>query len=355
MFFNRSILSFLRGHIQVQETPVKKTMAEKRGGLNKGRCGWGAVFAAALWVVAGSAGCGKSEPPATRDPAWTVAAKDFCGVRAMDELKRFVALGERVSGGGGAARAADYLSARLREFGYDVLTDAFQDETPHGPAPFRNIIARRGGGAPGGTHDPMVILAAHYDTKAGIPGFIGANDSGSGTAVLLEIARVLSRSPAPARGEIMVAFLDGEECRVAYAARDGLHGSKRLAAQLVKNGDAPRVRGVLVLDMVGDRDLSLMLPESSSPAVVRAVLDAARDEGVRECFQYGPGDILDDHASFISEGIPAADLIDFRYGSAPGLNDLWHTPLDTPDKLSPHSLEITGRVTLRAIRHLLAP
>ena len=241
------------------------------------------------------------------------------------------------------------MQARLKALGLDVETDAFEEETPLGRLALRNVLGRRGGG---GTGD-IVLLAAHYDTKSGIPGFQGANDSGSGVGALLELARLAQAAPAAAPGfALWFAFLDGEECRGEYGPRDGLHGSRRLAARLVEQGLVPRVRAVIVLDMIGDRDLTLTLPRNGASALLGAVLDASAEEGVRGRVALAPGEVLDDHAPFLAAGMPAVDLIDFLYGSAPGLNDYWHTPADTPDHISPESLATVGRIVVRMLNRL---
>jgi Zn-dependent M28 family amino/carboxypeptidase len=147
--------------------------------------------------------------------------------------------------------------------------------------------------------------------------------------------------------------VDGEECVNRYGATDGLHGSRRLAAQLAQGGNAARVRGVLIVDMVGDSNLTVRLPENGTPALMQAVLDAATAEGARRHFGLGLGAVLDDHVPFLDAGLPAVDIIDFEYGSAPGLNDYWHTAADTVDKLSADSLRIAGRVVARAVNVLL--
>ena len=148
-------------------------------------------------------------------------------------------------------------------------------------------------------------------------------------------------------------FLDGEECRVAYGPRDGLHGSRHLARQLVEEGRAKDVRAVLVLDMVGDRDLTFTLPRNQTPALLRRLLAAARAENVRERCRLLPHDVLDDHEPFLRAGLPAALLMDFEYGRAPGLNDYWHTAEDRLDKLSAESLTIAGRVAVQFVNNLL--
>jgi Zn-dependent M28 family amino/carboxypeptidase len=152
--------------------------------------------------------------------------------------------------------------------------------------------------------------------------------------------------------EVWLVFLDGEECLVNYGAHDGLHGSRHLADKLVSEGRAAKVKAFILADMIGDKDLSVTIPRNSDPALMAAVFKAATEAGTRTVFSLCDYSILDDHQPFLDKGIPAIDLIDFQYGSSPGLNDYWHTPNDTLDKLSANSLEIVGQVILRALNDL---
>lgn len=265
----------------------------------------------------------------------------------MQETSDFVAVGPRPSGSEGARRAALYLQRRLSALGYAPIVDEFTDETPSGPVTFRNVLASREG-----ANAATVILVSHYDTPVGMEdNFVGANDGGSSTGVLLEIARVLQDSP-PLCVDILLAFVDGEECQREYGPRDGLHGSRHLARTLVRNGRDHRVRAVIVLDMIGDSNLNITLPRNTTPSLQALILAAARQEGARHLFTLDARYIVDDHVPFLAAGMPAVNLIDFDYGTAPGRNDYWHTSQDTLDKLSEKSLEVVGRVVLRALVQL---
>ncbi len=287
--------------------------------------------------------CGPREPPIR--PALDPAA--FSGERAYAELERFLALGPRDAATPGAAAAANYLFERLRALGLSrVETDAFADECPRGEALFRNVIGRIPGEGEG-----LVILGSHYDTKSGIPDFQGANDSGSSTAALIELAGVLARGPK-LPFETWVVFFDGEECMERYGPNDGLHGSRRMANALVQNGRAKSVKAMILLDMIGDRDLTVTIPRNTTPELASLVFQAAHAEGVRHMFSLYPYQIGDDHEPFLQAGMPAVNLIDFQYGSAPGRNDYWHTPGDAIDKISAESLDIVGRVVIRVLNKL---
>lgn len=289
------------------------------------------------------ASCAPREEPPVR-PAYEVSA--LKGDVALREVGQFLDVGPRVAGTDGARKAALYLKERLAAIGLAVEVDEFQDRTPEGSNTFRNVMATVPGNKPG-----RVILAAHYDIKSGIDSFAGANDSGSGVGLLLALAPILKAGPAGGPS-VSIVFLDGEECRVNYGPDDGLHGSRHLAAKLAASGQARTVQAFILLDMVGDGDLTVTIPRNGTPALIAAVFKAAEEGGVRARFSFAERPILDDHQPFLDAGIPAVDLIDFLYGSAAGLNDYWHTPADTLDKVSAGSLEIVGQVVLRVLNGL---
>ncbi len=280
-----------------------------------------------------------------------VSPEAFDGARALAETAAFVTNHiPRVAGTEGARQAAAYLQGRLESLGWRAETDEFLDVAPGGSNIFRNVIGVLSGERPG-----LIILGAHYDTKGGIADdFEGANDSGSGVGALLELARALAVS-SWSGPEIWMAFFDGEEAAARYSETDGLHGSRRLARRLKESGESSGVAAVFILDMIGDRDLTVKIPRNTSPNLAHLVFQAARDEGVRDRFGLMDGTLLDDHEPFLRCGIPALALIDFEYGSRPGLNDYWHTPADRMDKLSAESLLTVGRVMIGVLNRLAEP
>jgi glutaminyl-peptide cyclotransferase len=270
--------------------------------------------------------------------------------QALMRVSDLLALGPRDAGTPGAERAARWIAAQLREAGLEnARVESFEDLTPDGPAMFHNVLAEWPG-----TSAERIVLMSHFDTKAGIGTperlFQGANDSGSSTGLLLELGRVIARSGAPGPCGILFVFTDGEECRYGYSERDGLHGSRSLAARLRKS--RAQLRAVILMDMIGDRDLQIAIPRNGTPALQRLAFEAAVHVGFRSCFSLMDSAVLDDHQPFLDAGYPAVNLIDFAFGSRPGANDFWHTPDDTIDKLSPESLYITGRVVLEMVRRL---
>jgi glutaminyl-peptide cyclotransferase len=271
----------------------------------------------------------------------------FEGAKAMAETEALVKIGPREAGGGGARRASVLLENKLKALGLKTTIDTFSEETPGGKVHFNNVLAR----IPGKTKR-LIILASHFDTKKGISkDFQGANDSGSSSGMLLELARVLQKR-GPYQTEFLIAFLDGEECDKEYGPHDGLHGSRRLAQQICAAGGARLVQAVIVLDMVGDKNLNISIPRNSSKELVKELFFAAHELGVRPQFSIGSGSVLDDHVPFLLAGMPAVDVIDFEYGSAPGKNDYWHTPADTLDKLSVKSMQTVGDVVLKTIENM---
>ncbi len=308
------------------------------------------VFIIAAFALAFS-GCTPAavQETAAADPLTTWLAA-FSEQRAYDEAAAFVRLGPKTPGAPEMETIAAYLHDRLEDAGVQAFIQTFEDATPDGQKTFHNILAR----IPAAAADaPLLLLAAHYDTKTGITPFEGANDSGSGTGLLIELARTLAAA-APHPVEFRFALFDGEECLRDYGPQDGFHGSRHLAAQMETAGELPRLAAMVLLDMVGDKHLTITIPRNSTPRLVSLAFAAARDEQARDAFRLLDGAIGDDHVPFLLRGVPAIDLIDFQYGSAPGLNDYWHTPEDTLDKLSAESLGTVGRVTLRLLASLAA-
>ena len=304
----------------------------------------------AIWVVSGllcAAGCGPRA--AETAPAAAVAVEAarpraaVSGEAALAEVRDVVALGNRDAGTEGAKKAAVYLFDRLRALGVEAEIQEFSEASPQGETVFRNVLGR----IPGGD-GRIVLLGSHYDTKAGIAGFEGANDSGSSTGLLLELARAF-KANGPHGAEIRFAFFDGEECMEHYGPQDGFHGSLHLAAAMAADGSLSNVAAMILLDMVGDKDLTITIPRNSTPWLTTLAFEAARAEGVRKHFGLYPQAVGDDHEAFFSRGVPAIDLIDFEFGSAPGKNDYWHTAEDSMDKLSAESLGIVGRVAARMV------
>jgi glutaminyl-peptide cyclotransferase len=294
-------------------------------------------------------GCRESSPQPDDDFSPPATHLEFSASQASNALLRVAAFitecTPRDAGTPQGMKAAEWLHAALILEGIEARIDRFEDETPKGQRTFANVI-----GEIRGTGDEWIVLLSHFDTKAGVgPGFQGANDSGSSTGLLLELAAAIKKADAR-RLNFLFGFMDGEESLLAYSDRDGLHGSKRLARQL-KNKET-KIRAVILLDMIGDRDLKLTIPRNSTGELKLLAFKAAEALGHRDKVGLYRGDILDDHQPFLDLGYPAVNLIDFHFGSKPGANDYWHTMEDSMDKLSAESLRIIGGITLEMINRL---
>jgi Zn-dependent M28 family amino/carboxypeptidase len=261
--------------------------------------------------------------------------------RAMQYVRDVVALGPRPIGSEAHKKLEAYIAAHLA--GATVEHDDFSAATPNGSLPIHNIIAKFPGTKPG-----LVVVATHYDTLMGVKGFVGANDGGSGTGLLLELANQL-RGSRRSGYSVWLVWLDGEEAVHQWSETDSLYGSRHLAERWQKNGTLSQLKAFLLADMIGDADLNIDRDQNSTAGLEDLVYQAASRLGYQSHFFARALAVQDDHIPFAKAGVPVADLIDFDYGYN---NVFWHTTEDTLDKLSPKSLAITGDVLLESVRLL---
>lgn len=275
----------------------------------------------------------------------------FDEARAWSHLEKLVGMGPRPSGSAPAETARQYFEEALRAAGLKPERESFKETTPAGEVEFCNVFADLP--PTRATKDvDWILLCTHYDSKRIDGGFVGANDGGSGTAVLLELARCLAKSPSDRFGYRLL-FLDGEEAvNHDWVDPDNRYGSRHHAKRLQQSGQASRFRACVLLDMVGDKDLRIQHETYSDERIYRVFADAAKELGLAKHFATErTGPILDDHLSFMAVNIRSVDLIDFEYGPN---NAYWHTLQDTLENCSPQSLGITGRVVLHALPKLEA-
>jgi Zn-dependent M28 family amino/carboxypeptidase len=260
--------------------------------------------------------------------------REFDGAAALRHVERLVAIGPRVAGTPEGAKARAYIEAELKAAGVETRVLPFDATTPHGRLPMANVI----GILPGKRPD-VILIGGHYDTKW-FPDFrfVGANDGGSSTALLLQLARDLAKTPR--EFTYWITFFDGEEARVSWTQTDSLYGSRHLAAELTRTARLPRA--MIVVDMIGDKHLGITKESASASWLTDIVWDTARRLGHGRSFLNDVMPVEDDHAPFLRAGVPATLLIDFDYPP-------WHTAEDTLDKVSARSLAVVGEVVRDAL------
>ncbi len=269
------------------------------------------------------------------------------GERAMVFARSAASFGPRPSGSPAIEGLRRFILRELRGNGIPVEEQRFTARTPAGDVPMVNLIAR----IPGNSGQ-RILLTGHYDTKRiqGIQ-FVGANDGGSSTALLLELATVLSkRKGATGSGpEIWIVFFDGEEAVGDWSETDSLYGSRHLASQMEREGRLRSIRALINLDMIGDRDLNLVLEYNSTAALRNLAVEVAAAQGHPDLFDRHLSAIEDDHIPFAKLNVPVLNLIDFSYGPR---HAWWHSEADTIDKLSPASFGIVGNLVLEIVDRL---
>lgn len=283
--------------------------------------------------------CVTPTPPPLKPPR-------FDQERAFQRLRELCAFGPRNHGSEGKAKVEEWIQQTLRNAGAEVTVHSFQ-HTPKGaskPEIFRNIVARIN---PKQTR--RVLIATHYDTRSTADKdpdesrrnepIIGANDGGSGVAVLLEMA-ALWKDELPPVGIDMI-FFDGEDFGRGPELDDYFLGSKAY----VRDFPDYRPDWGVVLDMVGDADFAIRKERDSlarASAIVEGVWNAAARVKSNGILDERGGLVYDDHTAFLEKGIPVVLLIDFSY-------KWFHTTADTPDKCSASSLGQVGRTVMEAV------
>jgi Zn-dependent M28 family amino/carboxypeptidase len=266
---------------------------------------------------------------------------EFDAARAYEHLKKLVDIGPRPAGSEAIKKTQQYINRELKRYGLKVIEDDFQADTTRGRVAMKNIIAE----LPGQSSD-IVVISGHYDTKLQA-GFTGANDGGSSTAAVLEMARVLATTKL--EYTLWFAFFDGEEAFVDWSANNGMdntYGSRHMVSKLASEGAVKRVKAMVLVDMIGDKNLDLLRDAESTPWLVNVIWKTARRLGHSQHFLEVEGGYSDDHIPFKDAGVPVVDLIDFNYGPS---NQYWHTNQDTLDKVSGESLKVVGDVVIASL------
>jgi glutaminyl-peptide cyclotransferase len=271
----------------------------------------------------------------------------FDGDRAMEHVRKQIEIGPRPAGSAELARARDYIVGELKSYGVDVITDDFSAKTPAGQRRMVNIT-----GELAGDSSDIIMMTSHYDTKLFKEfRFVGANDGGSSTGTVLELARVIAANKQKPKFTYRFVFFDGEEavCKEWEEcgkpnAPDNTYGSRRYVDQLREKNELKRVRAMVLLDMMGFKNLQLGRDDMSTVWLVDTVWQTGRKLGYGSVFvDRAEGVGGDDHEPFLKAGIDSLDII--QLNSYP----YWHTAEDTLDKVSPKSLKIVGDVLLSSL------
>jgi glutaminyl-peptide cyclotransferase len=263
-------------------------------------------------------------------------APAFDSTKAWEHVRQQLAIGPRPSGSPGNVKTRQYITAQLTALGIKTTEQPFEGKTPIGPIKMANII----GTIPGKSAD-RIILASHFDTKLFREvRFVGASDGASSTGALIELAPVLKmRKDLPFTIELL--FLDGEEAVIEWAGTDNTYGSRHYVEAARQSGTLKSIRALILLDMIGDRDLTIRRESNSTRWLTDIVWATARKLGHHQ-FMDEETTVEDDHLPFVRAGVPSLDIIDLDYPQ-------WHTPQDTIDAISARSIQIVGDVVIASL------
>jgi glutaminyl-peptide cyclotransferase len=270
----------------------------------------------------------------------------FEGARAYEHVRHLVEIGPRPPASDGIHRAQAYIIGQLKSFGCPVEEHDFHGSTVLGSLEMKNLIVKLHG-----TNAGIILYTTHYDTLR-MPNFVGADDGGSGTGTMLELARLFCARKNSLN--VWIVFFDGEEAQGNWTDKasvqwnnDGsnnTYGSREMAAQMALSGDLKRTKAMILADMIGPANVKITRDTGSTPWLTDLLWDTAAQLGYQNTFvneNYTVGG--DDHFSFIRRGVAGCDLIDLTV-------PYWHTPQDTLDKVDPRSLAIVGQVLAETLQ-----
>ena len=284
---------------------------------------------------------GKSTPQSEDAAPPPEKTGGFDGQKAFEHVRNLVAIGPRPPASPGIHKAQEYIQSQLQSFGCKWEEDDFSASTPIGNVRMKNILVKIPGASPN-----VILLSTHYDTLL-MENFVGADDSGSSTALMLELARLL----CPSKGalSIWIAFFDAEEAFVNWDTNnDNTYGSREMAAKLAASGDLKRIKAMMLADLIGGRNLHVKRETNSTGWLTDLVWKTAARLGYGDVFLSQEFAVNDDHLSFLKRKVPCVDVIDLDGSDVP----YWHTPQDTLDKISARSLAIVGHVFVESVREL---
>jgi len=298
----------------------------RRGGATVRRCAGALLLASVVLACSSDAVTQSSTAPGKFDSA-----------RAYEHLRRQVGFGPRPAGSAALTQTRQYILTELKAAGIQAREDAWQANTPLGPVKMVNVIATIPGRRP-----DRIALATHYDTKLVREfRFLGASDAASSTAAVLELGRLLKSRQNEFTIELL--FFDGEEAVIEwYRNNDNTYGSRHYVEAAQKAGTLAGLKALILLDMIGDRNLTIRRDSNSTAWLTDVVWASAARLGYRANFLAEETTIEDDHLPFTRAGVPSVDIIDLDYPA-------WHTAQDDLDHVSARSLQIVGDVVLAAL------
>ena len=262
--------------------------------------------------------------PSASQTQQSAAKVAFDGAKAWDHLRKQVSIGPRPSGTPAIVETRKYIIDQLKASGIEAKEQPFIGMTPLGEVSMANVIATIPGRSP-----DRLVLASHFDTKLYREfRFVGAHDGASSTAVLLELGRVRQSREEARRPE--------------WQGNDNTYGSRHYVQAAQKSGSLKTLKALVLLDMIGDRDLVIKRDANSTPWLVDIIWSAASRIGHGSTFSMQLTTIEDDHIPFLRAGVAAADIIDLE-------NPTWHTAQDDIDHVSAKSLQVVGDVVVAAI------
>ena len=270
------------------------------------------------------------QPPAAPAPK-------FDAGRAWEHLRQLVALGPRPSGSSALDQTRKYIKERLAADGLAAIEQTWDEQTPLDKVRMTNLSV-----VIPGARKERIVFAGHYDTKLFREfRFVGASDGASSAAFLLELARVLHARKNAFTVELL--FLDGEEARLKdWKGTDNTYGSRHYVETAKRDGSLASIKAMVLVDMIGDRDLDIRRDDNSTQWLTDIIWSAARQRELDDYFIAESTRIEDDHLPFLAAGVPSVDVIDLDY-------DAWHTVKDNLDAVSARSLQVVGDVLLAAL------
>jgi glutaminyl-peptide cyclotransferase len=292
-------------------------------------------------AASGQAPAGPASVPETAPPPASTGG--FDAARAYQHAANLAAIGPHSAGTEGGRHAQEYITGQLQGFGCTVEQQAFTaSATPVGDVSMKNIVAKVPGASPG-----ILMFTTHFDSKR-MANFVGADDGGSSTGVMLELARLIcARRNALT---VWIAFFDGEEAFNAnWKNPDNTYGSREMAARMALSGDLGRVKAFVLADLVGNHNLKLKRESQSTRWLTDLIWATAARLGYQRIFVNESSEIEDDHLAFLARGVAAADVIDLEN---PQNDSYWHQTSDTIDKVSSRSLAAVGHVLIEVLPQL---